>query len=313
MTKYYVEELNNKSGCTKIRIDKVIVERETDFQTIRIYKNNTYGLFLVLDDIQFAETDEYKYHEPLVHPAMLLHPNPKEVFILGGGDGLAAREVLKHPGVEKIYLVDIDGEMINVSKKYFGELNQRSLENPKVNIVIDDVRNFVNKTTEKVDIAIMDLPDISDSTEFLYTSKQIQEYKKVLKKDGIFVTHAQTINPVNRFPAFSVYWLMKQSFKYVYLYKGAHVASFFDEWYFVVGSDTIPVNELNMRDEQDLWDKLKLYGNRNELKKAIQPLKDVRTMVKKAEEYVRTNGFKIENNKHFYFMQEVTKSYVVDE
>ena len=307
--RFYIEELNNRSTITNMRIDDVIIEKQSSFQKIQIFYNKRYGKFLVLDDIQFAEYDEYKYHEPLVHIAMLLHPNPKKIFILGGGDGLAAREVLKHDSVESVHLVDIDKDMIELSKKYFGELNRHSLKNPKVHVVVDDVRNFVKHTDEKFDVAIMDLPDISSNTEFLYADKQIKEYKHVLLKSGIFVTHAQTISPKNDIPAFPVYWLMKQNFKYVYLYKGDFVPSFFDTWYYVIGSDTIDVAKLNLRDTPELWDKLKLYENKEELIRAIKLLKDARKMMKDAEEYVKKNGFNIKDKNKFNFEQEVTKVY----
>ena len=113
-------------------------------------------------NLQFSSTDEYRYHEALVHPAMLLSNNPKRVLVLGGGDGLAIREILKYPSVERITLVDLDPEMTKLSSRFplLAQLNGRAFEDPRVQVVNEDAFIWVEETKEPAyDAAIIDFPD----------------------------------------------------------------------------------------------------------------------------------------------------------
>ena len=105
-----------------LEIKETLYQGNSRFQKIQVIDSFLYGKVLLLDDIvQTTEQDEFMYHEMLIHPAMVTHPKPKKVLIVGGGDGGAAREILKHP-VEKVKLVDIDAAVIEISRKYFPQL-----------------------------------------------------------------------------------------------------------------------------------------------------------------------------------------------
>ena len=103
-------------------IEGTLYSGRTKFQSIEIMKSHSFGKVLVLDGkIQSSEVDEFVYHELLVHPPMLAHPNPEKVFIAGGGEGATLRELLRHPSVKKAVMVDIDADVIKVCKKYLPE------------------------------------------------------------------------------------------------------------------------------------------------------------------------------------------------
>ncbi|MFP3236993.1 MAG: spermidine synthase, partial [Vulcanisaeta sp.] len=133
-------------------IKRVLYSGTTRYQRIAVVEFEDLGKALILDGkTQSTLYDEFIYHESLVHPAMITHPNPKKVLILGGGEGATAREVLKHRSVEEVVMVDIDEDVIKISKEYLPEMNQGVFENPKLKLVIDDGRKFVSNTKDKYD------------------------------------------------------------------------------------------------------------------------------------------------------------------
>jgi spermidine synthase len=142
---------------------------------------------------QFSTFDEEKYHEPLVHPAMMLSANVNHVLILGGGDGLALREVLKHPEVEKIILVDMDPEMTNLAKRHpvMLSVNNGSMLHAKVQIVNQDAARFLRDDANLYGVIIIDLPD-PDSVDLMhvYSIGFYRQLKKHLIRGGVFVTQA---------------------------------------------------------------------------------------------------------------------------
>ena len=142
--------------------DEIVYTKDTPYQRIVITRG-TAGFQLFLNgNLQFSSTDEYRYHEALVHPAMLLSNNPKRVLVLGGGDGLAIREILKYPSVERITLVDLDPEMTKLSSRFplLAQLNGRAFEDPRVQVVNEDAFLWVEEPKEPdYDTAIIDFPD----------------------------------------------------------------------------------------------------------------------------------------------------------
>lgn len=184
------------SSITKLAVGlkEILVDTKTKYQHVMIAELYEYGLSLILDDlIQVAEADEAFYHEALVHPALFLHESPEKVLIIGGGDGCAAREVLKHD-VKSIKLVDIDGELVELCKKHLRRINQGALENEKVEVVIMDGKEFIKKENQIYDIIILDLTDPfgPEISKELYSKKFFNEIKRILDSNGILVTQAGT-------------------------------------------------------------------------------------------------------------------------
>ena len=127
-----------------LRIDRPIYASNTAYQKIEIFRNEIFGKVLLLDDdIQLSEIDEWVYHEALVHPALLTHPEPEKVAVIGGGDGGALREVLKHQCVVEAYLVDIDREVVEACRRHLPEVHRNSFDDPRVRTFYIDGEKFL--------------------------------------------------------------------------------------------------------------------------------------------------------------------------
>jgi spermidine synthase len=155
--------------------DEIVYTKDTPYQRIVITRGRAGFQLFLNGNLQFSSTDEYRYHEALVHPAMLLAGNPRRVLVLGGGDGLALREVLRYPSVERVTLVDLDPEMTRLSSRFplLADLNKRAFEDPRVQVVNQDAFIWVEDTTEApYDAAIVDFPDPNTfSLGKLYTTR----------------------------------------------------------------------------------------------------------------------------------------------
>jgi len=179
--------------------DNIVYAKSSHYQRIVVTKGKTgYSLFLN-GNLQFNSFDEYRYHEALVHPAFAaFNGEPKRVLVLGGGDGLAIREVLKYPSVEFIQLVDLDPEMTNISKHIpaLSELNNRAFDNPKVHVTNTDAYVWLDQTdTEPFDVAIVDFPDPNNfALGKLYTTRFYNLLKQKLKPDSTVTI--QTTSPL---------------------------------------------------------------------------------------------------------------------
>ena len=142
--------------------DEIVYTKDTPYQRIVITRGRAGFQLFLNGNLQFSSTDEYRYHEALVHPAMLLAGNPRRVLVLGGGDGLALREILKYPSVERVTLVDLDPEMTKLSNRFplLAKLNQQAFNDPRVQVINADAFIWVEDTNEPVyDAAIVDFPD----------------------------------------------------------------------------------------------------------------------------------------------------------
>lgn len=173
-------------------VDNIIYAKSSMYQRIVVTKGKTgYALFLN-GNLQFNSFDEYRYHEALVHPAFAAYgENAKRVLVLGGGDGLAVREILKYKSVENVTLVDLDPEMTSVSKRVaaLGELNKNSLDDPRVHVTNADAFVWLDGTeTEPFDIAIVDFPDPNNfALGKLYTTRFYNLLKRKLKPGAAVV------------------------------------------------------------------------------------------------------------------------------
>jgi spermidine synthase len=178
-----------------IRIKALHVVKRSKFQTIIIADTEDYGGALILDDyIQSSYQDEHYYHESLVHPAMVTHPAPRDVLILGGGEGATLREVLKHKTVQRAVMVDIDSDVVELSRRYLPQMHQGSFDDPRARIIIEDGFVYVEnalKAGDKYDVVIMDLTDpYSDIAKQLYAPEFFQKIRQILRDDGVVVTQA---------------------------------------------------------------------------------------------------------------------------
>ncbi len=246
-------------------IKKVYYWGETKYQTISIVDIPLRGKVLIIDGkIQSALGDEWIYHEALVHPSMILHPNPRKVLVLGGGEGATIREVLRHKTVEEVVMVDIDEEMIRVARKYLTEWHQGSFDDPRVKLVIKDGREYLKKSENEYDVIIIDLTDPvkGSPSMYLYTREFYQLVFRALKENGIFVTQSTQMAPESNVYAV-IYATVKSVFPIARLYR-IFVPVFLQEWSFTLGSKKydpllLSKEEIEGRIENRIKDVLRLY------------------------------------------------------
>jgi len=173
--------------------DRVIYSKQTKYQKLVITQSNTDYWLFINGNQQLSTVDEIMYHEPLVHPLLKLCPNPRDVLILGGGDGCAAREVLKYSQVQNITLVDLDPDMTKLAMEHpvLSEINQHALEDEKVTIINQDGYTYLEKANNYFDIIIIDLPD-PKTIELgrLYSYEFYKLCYNTLKPNGLIVTQA---------------------------------------------------------------------------------------------------------------------------
>jgi spermidine synthase len=214
--------------------DPVVFAASSPYQRI-VVTNGRAGHRLFLNgNLQFAERDEYRYHEALVHPAMAGHGAPRKVAVLGGGDGMAVREVLRYPGVESVTLVELDPNMTRLfsSHETLARLNGGALSSPKVTIVNTDAFQWLQQTAETFDVIVVDFPDPTNfSIGKLYTQSFYALLEQRLAASGYAVV--QTTSPL---VARQSFWTVVETIESVGLRTApyhAHVPSF-GEWGFVL-------------------------------------------------------------------------------
>lgn len=182
-------EYQTASSGLFFKARKVLYEKKSAFQKIEIVENDFYGRVLFLDGlVQTTEKDEFFYHEMLVHPALACLPRPEKVLVIGGGDGGALREVLRHP-VKKAWLVEIDQEVIRACEKYFPWLDS-ALSDPRAELAIADGFDFIQKTSERFEAIIVDSSDPVGPSAILHARDFYLKLKKVLKPGGVIVAQA---------------------------------------------------------------------------------------------------------------------------
>ncbi|URN95538.1 MAG: polyamine aminopropyltransferase [Candidatus Pristimantibacillus lignocellulolyticus] len=192
MELWYTEKQTENFGITA-KITKTYVDEQTEFQALDMIETEEFGTMLVLDGMVMTTVkDEFVYHEMVAHPILFTHPNPEHVLVVGGGDGGVIREIMKHPKVKKAVLVDIDGKVIEYSKKYLPTI-ACELENPRVEVQVNDGFMHIHDHKNTYDVIMVDSTEPVGPAANLFTRGFYQGIYDALKEDGIFV--AQTDNP----------------------------------------------------------------------------------------------------------------------
>ncbi len=216
--------------------DHVLYAESSPYQRI-VVTASRYGVRLFLNgNLQFHSRDEYRYHEALVHPAMAAHGAPKRVLVLGGGDGMAAREILKYPGVESVTLVELDPHMTQLfsTQPLLRELNHDALRSPRLHVVNEDAYTWLDGNTASFDVIVIDFPDPTNfSIGKLYTTSFYAKVDEHLNAGGYAVV--QTTSPLIARKSF---WTVATTLEAVGLTTTpyhVHVPSF-GEWGFILAS-----------------------------------------------------------------------------
>ncbi|MEJ9210544.1 spermidine synthase [Bacillus smithii] len=189
---WFTEKQTENFGIT-MKVKRTLHTEKTDFQYLEMVETEEWGNMLLLDGmVMTTQRDEFVYHEMVAHVPLFTHPNPENVLVVGGGDGGVIREVLKHPNVKKATLVDIDGKVIEYSKKYLPEIAS-GLEDERVEVKVDDGFMHIAQSENEYDVIMVDSTEPVGPAVNLFTKGFYAGISKALKEDGIFV--AQTDNP----------------------------------------------------------------------------------------------------------------------
>ena len=212
-------EMSEQGMGISVKVNSTIFHDESDFQTIDIIDTPALGKMLILDGlVMTSDKDEFFYHEMISHIPMNSHPEPKQILVIGGGDGGTVREVLKHPCVERVVLCEIDGMVVDACKKYIPNI-AGELDNPKVEIQIRDGIEYIATQKNQFDIILIDSTDPLGPGVGLFTEEFYTNVKQSLKKGGIMV--AQSESPfADKKEMKLMYALLKKVFPIVRTYVG---------------------------------------------------------------------------------------------
>ena len=234
----------NVSDSVERRIEKIIVQGKTPYQEYLFFESKMHGVCISLDgDIQSCESDEHMYHEALVHPAMLAHPNPKRVLIMGGGEGATAREVLAHKSVEKVVMVDIDEMFVALCKEHIPSWGAEAFADERLELLYMDINEYLANSQEKFDVVIGDLIDVDDwdsPAAFLYGEGLYKTLKPLLNPNAIVATQGGALDTQESQNHKHIREMMGRVFKDVRSY-GVIVPSFYHLWGYVIASDDLSI------------------------------------------------------------------------
>ena len=220
------------------RLEEVLYSGQTKYQSVQVVRSSSFGTCLVLDGkIQSSEADEFIYHEALVQPVMVTHPGPEAVFIAGGGEGATLREALSHETITRAVMVDIDEEVISLSKQYLPGHSRGAFEDSRTELYHVDAREYLAESNGKFDIMIIDLPDpIEEGPAYLLYTKEFYEIAcHHLTDNGMIAVQAgsASLNELLNFTA--VYNTLRGVFPIVAPYK-VDMPCFGGPWGFCIAS-----------------------------------------------------------------------------
>ena len=256
MASYPMEEITGKwvietvmpDLAIMLKVDEVLYSGHTGYQRVEVVHSEVYGRSLLLDGkTQSTERDEHIYHETLVHPAMLLHPCPRRVFIGGGGEGGTLRETLAHRSVEKVTMVDLDQQVVELCREHLPQHHGGAFDDRRTELAFDDARGFLQSTDQTYDVMIMDLVDPLEGgpAYLLYTEEYYEIARARLNPGGILVTQSGPAGFLSLRECFTtIYKTLESIFAHTAPYQ-VHIPSFITLWGFAVASDT-PLPDLDL-------------------------------------------------------------------
>lgn len=178
--------------------ERIIFSGRSMFQRIDVVDTLAHGRMLFLDGVaQSAEYDEFIYHEVLVHPALFSHPRPRSVLVIGGAEGATLREVLRHDRVDRVVMVDIDAELVEVCRSHLPQWHRGSFDDPRLELMFDDGRHYVAQCADRFDCIILDLsdPDEGSPARMLFTEEFYRLIRERLNPGGTVSAQGEGIGP----------------------------------------------------------------------------------------------------------------------
>ncbi|HZH98801.1 MAG TPA: fused MFS/spermidine synthase, partial [Fimbriimonadaceae bacterium] len=240
-TGMFITETHTSAAVWHYRVEKMLLEGKTQYQTYQICEVPRFGKSLFLDyNIQTSLMDEHVFHECMSQPAMTLHPHPERVVVCGGGEGATLREALQHNTVKEAIMVDIDEELVDMVKEHMPEWHQGAFEDPRTTLLHTDARQWlVDHKGANFDVILSDLPNPHEDgpAQYLFTKEYFQIAADALSDEGVFAMQAGSANA--NYPECMASCIKTlesmEDFRFVAGYYGI-VTTFFQPWGFVLAS-----------------------------------------------------------------------------
>ena len=186
------EEVHSGTSSFRYKVKRTLFSGKSDFQSVDVVETEGHGMMLLNDGlIMVSDKDEFIYHDMLTHVPLFTHPNPKNVLVIGGGDGGTACEAMRHPSVEKCTMVEIDKMVVDACKEFIPSCS-KDFDNPKMNLIIGDGVKFVKETTEKFDVIMVDSTDPIGPATPLFGIEFYQDVFNCLNDNGIVVSQGES-------------------------------------------------------------------------------------------------------------------------
>ncbi len=254
---WFVEKHTPHAGLT-LAVGKRLFDRQSRFQRVEVLETLEYGRMMLLDGcVMVTDRDEFIYHEMIVHPALLAHPAPRAVLIIGGGDGGSVREALKHQAAESIHLVEIDEVVIEAARKCFPNLAQ-GLDDPRVKLIVADGFDHLDRHQGAYDVILVDSMDPVGEAAKLFTTPFFAKVKGALRTGGIAVFQSES--PFYHADVLrDLLAALKRQFRHVAPYL-AHIPTYpSGMWSFTFVSDAVDPRKAKLRAVPGLEDSLQYF------------------------------------------------------
>ncbi len=190
---WFTEVFDSHGSAFSLKISEKLLDVQSPYQHLEVYATETYGNLMVLDGcVMLTDRDNFLYHEMIAHPALFTHQDPKRVVIIGGGDCGTLKEVLRHPGVEKVTQIDIDEEVTKASERFFPSLVEANGD-PRAELLFADGVKWVDDAAdESIDVLIIDSTDPVGPAEGLFKTDFLKRCHRILKSGGVMVQQSES-------------------------------------------------------------------------------------------------------------------------
>ena len=194
--RYVAERLSADFGFY-LRESAPLAQIQSPWQHIEVFDNALFGRVMRIDGcFMTSERDEFFYHEPMVHRPAIAHPGPRSALVVGGGDGGAVEELLKHPTMERVVLAELDACVVQLAREWLGSIHKGAFDDPRLELRIGDARALIESGSERFDQIVLDLTDPFGPAVALYTRDFYRICQRALKPDGVMSLHIQS--PIHR-------------------------------------------------------------------------------------------------------------------
>lgn len=256
----WVEEKFEDFLGLRLKVEKVLFSGKSEFQTVDVVETKGHGKMLLNDGlIMVTERDEFAYHDMIAHVPLFVHPNPKNVLVIGGGDGGTAREVIRHSSVDKCTMVEIDGMVVDACKEHI-PLTSSALDDERIDLIIGDGVKFVKETDQKFDVIIIDSTDPIGPAQPLFGEEFYRDVYNCLTDDGIVVSQGETPWYAKEIQK-SLLGVLNNVFPSSYLYSFSNLTYPGGLWCFTFASKQYhPLNDFNAARVEESGLKFKYYN-----------------------------------------------------